>query len=94
MLLILQLIAYRHAAWMDSSAVSYLGKISYSTYLYQQLVIPVVMGTLPGIPHSVAGILCLICVWLVAAVSCELVEKPFLRLKDRFHSSSRAIHAL
>ena len=83
--LIAQLIVFRHADWMDAAPLSYLGRISYSTYLYQELVIPFVFRIFPkleGTPLFMA--LALAVTWTIAAISYECIEKPFLKLKDRF----------
>ncbi len=89
--LILQLIETPRADWMDTRAIVYLGGISYSTYLYQQLVIPAVSKPLSSFPKPVVSIACLLGTWLIASLSFELVEKPFLRLKERF--TARAVRA-
>ena len=84
-ILIAQLIVFRHADWMDATPLSYLGKISYSTYLYQELVIPFVFRMFPkldGTPLFIA--LALAVTWIVASISYECIEKPFLKLRDRF----------
>jgi peptidoglycan/LPS O-acetylase OafA/YrhL len=81
-LLILQLIETPGAGWMDTRAIVYLGGISYSTYLYQQLVIPAVSRLLHAYPQPVISAGCLIGTWLVASVSFELIEKPFLKIKE------------
>lgn len=87
-ILILQLIETRQAGWMDSRALVYLGGISYSTYLYQQLVIPAVTSPLRSFPKPVISLACLVGTWMIASVSYELVEKPTLRLKERFTARS------
>ncbi len=80
-ILVMQLIAMSGAGWMDSKVISYLGRISYSTYLYQEIVIPALSGRLP---RGFAAVGCLVVTWGVAAVSYEVIEKPFLKLKERF----------
>jgi peptidoglycan/LPS O-acetylase OafA/YrhL len=80
-LLIAQLITLRAGAWMDSAPLSYLGRISYSTYLYQQIVLPALDKRLPA---KLALVGCVAAVWVVAAISYEVIEKPFLKLKRRF----------
>jgi peptidoglycan/LPS O-acetylase OafA/YrhL len=83
-MLILQLISLRGAKWMDSRPINYLGKISYSTYLYQQMVHPTFLHFMHWV-HRPSRILLNIGVsWAVAALSYEAVEKPFLRLKHRY----------
>jgi peptidoglycan/LPS O-acetylase OafA/YrhL len=82
-LLIVQLIHTRQAVWMDSAPLSYLGRISYSTYLYQQMVIPALVKRLPS---SISVVGCVIATWILASISYELIEKPFLKLKRRFEA--------
>ncbi len=81
--LIGQLTHVRWGGWMDSPPISYLGRISYFTYLYQQIIHPLIARV---VPPPYASIVMLPLVWLVASVSYECVEKPFLRLKRRFRS--------
>ena len=83
-LLILQLISTRSADWMDARPIVYLGSISYSTYLYQQLVIPVVGYGLGFAPKPIIALACIVVAWIVAALSHQFVEKPFLRMKAQF----------
>jgi len=73
----------RVTSWMDSRPVVYLGTISYSTYLYQQLVLWPAgkLLRLAGAPEAVSFIVCTLVVWIAAALSYEVVERPFLRLK-------------
>jgi Predicted acyltransferases len=85
--LITQLIALRSAPlwrWTSWGWVRYLGRISYSVYLYQQVTVHV-----PGMlfPHQRVGVHLAAMIALVVAVaslSHFLVERPFLRLKTRF----------
>lgn len=91
MLLILQLIRSRHVEWMESRPFTYLGNISYSTYLYQQLVIPTIVFGLHISFQPMVTVLCLVATWLIASASFELVEKRFLLLKRRF--TARAVLA-
>ena len=88
MLLILQLIHSRHVEWMEVRPITYLGNISYSTYLYQQLVIPTIVYGLHVSFQPVVTALCLVATWLIASASFELVEKCFLLLKHRFTARS------
>ena len=73
----------RETAWMDSRPVVYLGMISYSTYLYQQLVLWPARELLrrAGTPETMTFVVCALGVWTAAALSYEVVERPFLRLK-------------
>lgn len=84
MCFILQLINARSMDWMEVRPLVYLGTISYSTYLYQQLVIPFVSKALHSRPRPVVSFACLLVTWAVATLSHYCVEKPFLRLKQRF----------
>lgn len=77
--LIVQLIDSNRMMWMDSRPLAYLGRISYSTYLYQEIVLPAV-GHLKLHTAASAVVSC-ISVWIVASFSYEFIEKPFLRLK-------------
>jgi peptidoglycan/LPS O-acetylase OafA/YrhL len=79
--MIVQFVDWGKAAWMDSPPFAYLGRISYSTYLYQEMVLPVV-GHL-HLPMAAAALTCCVSTWLVASVSYALVERPFLRIKQR-----------
>jgi peptidoglycan/LPS O-acetylase OafA/YrhL len=89
MLLILQLVDWKKSGdWMDSRPITYLGGISYSTYLYQQLVIPAVALVLPFAPRPLFALACLAGTWAVASVSYYLVEKPSFRLRHRFTAPS------
>jgi peptidoglycan/LPS O-acetylase OafA/YrhL len=78
--------ADRETAWMDSKPVVYLGTISYSTYLYQQMLLYPLVRLLRAVetPEAVTFVLSTFAVWGAAALSYELVERPFLRLKERW----------
>lgn len=89
-LLIPQLIAFRKewfVAWLQWRPVRYLGGISYSLYLYQQLVLSPTRHVLSRLPLAVQ-LTCSLAVLIVAAsASYIFIEKPFLRWKDRaFHA--------
>lgn len=61
----------------------YLGRISYSIYLYQQVTVEPVQKILRRAP-AVALPATVLAVVAVASASYWVVERPFLRLKDRF----------
>jgi peptidoglycan/LPS O-acetylase OafA/YrhL len=90
-LLLPQLIAFRGGVlsrFLDLAWMRYLGRISYSIYLYQQLVIYPVEKFLRPWPAlkllgSVAAVV------IAASASYFLIERPFLRWKDRFQPVSR-----
>jgi peptidoglycan/LPS O-acetylase OafA/YrhL len=98
--LIVQLIAWSHRApwsWLNRPAIRYLGRISYSIYLYQQIVPTLVDGALRRQPFLVRLAATLIGVTLVASASYWFVERPFLRLKERLgrqaHESANPVVA-
>jgi peptidoglycan/LPS O-acetylase OafA/YrhL len=84
---ITQLIALRGTAlwgWANWGWVRYLGRISYSVYLYQQLMVGVAKKILSQqhVAVQLAGTIA--AVVLVASGSHYFVERPFLKLKERF----------
>lgn len=89
-ILIVQSIATRNTgfgAMLNWRWMRYLGAISYSTYLYQQIVIhPMhkLTASVPwlALPVTIAAVIAF------ASASYWIIEKPFLRLKDRFSSVS------
>jgi len=88
-LLIPQLIAFRENVvwgWLNWSWVRYLGRISYSIYLYQQFVMAPARKLVAGLPQALQFLACAAAVVLAASLSYFFVEKPFLRLKDRFQT--------
>lgn len=91
-ILIAQLIAFRATLlwrWLNWGWVRYLGRISYSVYLYQQLVMQPAsklvgrFGILAELAASVASVA------LFASASYYIVERPFLKLKNRFQAKAR-----
>ncbi len=96
-LLIIQLIACRDLraiAWLQSAPVRYLGTISYSLYLYQQLVLPIVEKALGSYPVAVRVLASCVAVIGVASASFYIIERPFLRLKHRFEPGTKAITSI
>jgi peptidoglycan/LPS O-acetylase OafA/YrhL len=86
-----QLIALRHSAWwswMNWAWMRFLGRISYSVYLYQQLLIGVPKRLLPdyGVLLQLSATVALIVA--IASLSHYFVERPFLRLKERFKQTA------
>jgi peptidoglycan/LPS O-acetylase OafA/YrhL len=77
--------------WLDSSVLAYLGAISYSIYLYQQLVISPVSRLLrgAGTPEIAIALLVPLAVIAAATASYRFVEQPFLRMKHRFSPLER-----
>jgi len=93
-ILMAQLIALSDTApwrWTERPAIRFLGRISYSLYLYQQITLyPVrkALGSYPVVVQLAAAVLVTVA---VAALSYYVVERPFLRLKD---SGQRGQHRL
>jgi len=84
--LIAQVIALRESPlwrWLNWRWVRHLGALSYSLYLYQQVVIGPVMKAFASRPLPVQLAAALAAVILAASASYHLVERPFLRLKAR-----------
>lgn len=92
-LLMVQTIAHPAAGFgnaLNWGWMRYLGTISYSVYLYQQLVIEPVKkmaARWPGVSLPTA----ILAVIVMASASYWIVEQPFLRLKKRFEAD-RAQH--
>jgi peptidoglycan/LPS O-acetylase OafA/YrhL len=92
-LLMVQVVALSGRApwtWLEWPVVKFLGRISYSLYLYQQLTVWTTSRLLSSSPLVIqlAG------VWAVtivaAAGSYYVIEAPFLRLKDRWFTRPSA----
>ncbi len=84
---ITQLIALRGAAlwrWTNWEWIRYLGRISYSVYLYQQLLVEAPKRLLLHQPVALQLVAAIALVVGVASVSHFFIERPFLKLKARF----------
>jgi peptidoglycan/LPS O-acetylase OafA/YrhL len=66
----------------------YLGRISYSVYLYQQIVLHPAERFASGLPYAVQTVIAAGAVIAFASVSYWFIEQPFLRLKQRFQNGS------
>ncbi|HET6840966.1 MAG TPA: acyltransferase [Candidatus Angelobacter sp.] len=74
--------------WLNARPLRWLGRISYSLYLYQQITLhPAhrILGKFPVIVQLVAGVAFTL---VMASASFYLVEKYFLKLKQKFASQS------
>jgi peptidoglycan/LPS O-acetylase OafA/YrhL len=70
--------------WIQAPILRYLGRISYSVYLYHQLIPSAVTRFTSGAPSVVQLAIHCIEVTALASMSYFLVERPFLKLKGRF----------
>ena len=85
-LLIVQLVAHHtHPAvrWLDHRVFTHLGLLSYSTYLWHQLPVAGIRKLWPDWSAPVKIAVAIVAVLAAAHVSYYLVERPFLRWKDR-----------
>jgi len=88
---IAQLIALRNSpwwSWMSWAWIRYLGRISYSVYLYQQLFVDVPKKLLRdyAVIWQLAASVALVVA--IASMSHYIVERPFLRLKTRYKQTA------
>jgi peptidoglycan/LPS O-acetylase OafA/YrhL len=73
---------------LNNRIASFFGKISYSLYLFNTLVVYLVeKAGLQGVWKATASMAGAI---LAATLSYYLIEKPFLRMKDRFHRAPQS----
>jgi len=70
--------------WMNWGWVRYLGRISYSIYLYQQLVMIAPREWLSHFPAVVQLAALIAIIVALASASYFFVERPFLRIKNRY----------
>jgi peptidoglycan/LPS O-acetylase OafA/YrhL len=87
--LIIQVIALKDSwlwGWLNGRVMTYLGTISYSIYLYQQIVPGPIQRALEDYPASFRLAVSLTVILLLASASYAFVERPFLRLKRKFET--------
>jgi peptidoglycan/LPS O-acetylase OafA/YrhL len=90
-ILITQAIAFRGTviwAWSNFAWVRFLGRISYSIYLYQQIVLEPARKVLASYPVVVQLVAAIMAVVLTASGSYYIIERPFLKLKERFYTKT------
>ena len=94
-LLVQGLMLHQHALWrwLNWPIVRYLGTISYPLYLYHQLAGSVIPDTLP-VQWSVQVALKFVVAVALAMCSYHLVERPFLRVKERLSARATAGKAM
>lgn len=73
---------------MENRVMRYLGTISYGLYVYHLPIIYLFMRLGSGIPEWQKVVLSLTTSVVVAILSYELMEKRFLKLKDRYFSKT------
>jgi peptidoglycan/LPS O-acetylase OafA/YrhL len=77
--------------WLEWAPVKYVGRVSYSAYLYQQWVAQPVMKLFRGLPLFLRVALTVGAVIATASCSYYLIERPFLKLKDwRYRNRAQA----
>ena len=85
-ILIVQMIALsstRMWGWTERRPVRFLGRISYSLYLYQQLTLHAVRHALEAYPVIVQLSAAISVTIVLATLSHYIIERPFLNLKSR-----------
>ena len=94
--LLIQLVVLARTSmrWLEIGPLRYLGRISYSLYLYHSVVIVLVNHYLPDLRWRWQLLYASGASILMASASYALVAKPFLRLKERFHARKVAPLAL
>ncbi len=93
-ILIVQVIALGRAwlwGWLNWRVTSYLGRISYSMFLYHGFTNRLAVYLLKGSPKFVVVIAAICLATLCGTVSFYLIELRFLRLKSKFPGRRRAL---
>jgi peptidoglycan/LPS O-acetylase OafA/YrhL len=93
-LLIVQMIAFsstRVWGWTEWRPVKFLGRISYSLYLYQQLTLHAVRHALEAYPVIVQLAAAVVVTVVLATISYYAIERPFLKLKSGSISSRKML---
>ncbi|HEY4245803.1 MAG TPA: acyltransferase [Lacunisphaera sp.] len=77
------------STWLRAGPLVYLGKISYGLYVFHMLMFGLAQKIAPD-SRLIAILIALLGTVAIAAISYQLLERPFLRLKERFtHVVSR-----
>jgi peptidoglycan/LPS O-acetylase OafA/YrhL len=93
-ILIVQVIALGRTwlwGWLNWRVTSYLGRISYSMFLYHGFTNRLAVYLLKGSPKFVVVITAICLATLCGTVSFYLIELRFLRLKSKFPGKTRAL---
>lgn len=94
-ILVVQFITFRNTslwAWLNFAWIRYLGRISYSIYLYQQITVEPVRKVLAARSVWIQLVAAVLAVTVLASGSYFIVERPFLRVKDRFYRKAKPAH--
>jgi peptidoglycan/LPS O-acetylase OafA/YrhL len=75
---------------LNSRPMVWIGRLSYSLYVWHIIAPFVVYPLVGGMPHMVVAVARLIAAFGLAFLSYHLVERPALRLRHRFGSRARA----
>ena len=79
--------------WIEWPVLRYLGRISYSLYLYQQITLYPVRKALAAQPVIIQLAAAIILTVVVATASYYLIERPFLKLKKVWANYRRPVVA-
>lgn len=85
-LIIIISINYENNLWfrfLNTPLMNYIGILSYSIYIWQQMFFSEHLGVLSDFPLNILYI------FLAAILSYHFIEKPFLKLKDKFEVKNR-----
>ena len=90
--LITQGLAFWNASgvWLNWSWMRWLGRLSYSIYLYQQIALAPAKKLLASQPVAIQLVFAIATCVAVASLSYYVIEKPFLSLKDRIMAAYQA----
>jgi peptidoglycan/LPS O-acetylase OafA/YrhL len=77
------------AAWLNVSPMRWVGRMSYSVYLYQQIIVQPARDALASLPVALQLAGAIAACLAVSAASYYVIEKPFLLLKDRWGKRNR-----
>jgi peptidoglycan/LPS O-acetylase OafA/YrhL len=75
--------------WIESPVLRFLGRISYSLYLYQQIILFSIRKRLSGEPVAIQLLIAVLVTTMVATFSYFAIERPFLSLKRRHFSPAK-----
>ncbi len=85
-LIIIISINYENNLWfrfLNNRVMNYIGVLSYSIYIWQQLFFSENLGVFSKLPFNILYI------FIAAILSYKFIEQPFLKLKDKFEVKNR-----